>query len=155
MKPLSISVSPFKKNGDPHSSHLCMLLGTTCWGQARCLVPAATLSAEDAFLCNATLPQSHIKAGTQRQGRGLLPHTRATGSCGPLSPPYSTPKPSSWGRQSQAALRAAQPILTGGRGGRHSSSIVTGEWQVPPGHVLAGAPSSLCPASELPSLQSL
>lgn len=46
-----------------------MLLGTTCWGQARCLVPAGTLSAEDAFLCNATRSQSHIEAGTQRRGR--------------------------------------------------------------------------------------
>lgn len=74
---------------------------------------------------------------------------------GPQALPYSTPKPSSWGRQSQAALRAVQPILTGGRGGHRSSSIVTGEWQASPGHVLAGAPSSLCPASELPSSQLL
>lgn len=48
------------------------------------MVPAGTLGAEGAFPCNATLSQSHIKAGTRRQGRDLLPHTRATGSCSPV-----------------------------------------------------------------------
>lgn len=113
VEPPSSSVSPSEKNGHLDNSHLCMLLGTTCCGQARCLVPAVTLRAKEASLCNAILSQSHIKAVTQTLERDLLLHTRAIGSCGPLSLPYSTlPKPGFWGRQSQAALRAAQPILT-------------------------------------------
>lgn len=77
------------------------------------MVPAGTLGAEGAFPCDATLSQSHIKAGTRRRGRDLLPHIRATGSCSPV-PSLEHPQTQFWGAdsQSQAALRVAQPILT-------------------------------------------
>lgn len=108
MEPPFTSVFPSEKTGHPDSIHLCMLLGIACWGQRGAWFLQRP-SIQRMLSC--ATPLSPKVTSKQKPRGNLLPHTRATGSCGPLSPPYSTSKPSSPGQTGSAEIGSAHPNL--------------------------------------------